>query len=290
MRQRSQKFEQRQNMTRSTYEIFHYNEPMKTDVEVHNHDFYEIFFLISGNISYWMEGQIYKPAPGDILLIDPMTLHRPIITQDDRTYERIVLWINKSYLSHYTDNGIDLSHCFEKTIESHRRLLRPSSVHKADLNEKLGNLINEYYSEAYGASLYADSLFLQIMIELNRLASISAKKPEKHSETSLVVSRLLEYIGEHFTDNITLDMLSEHFFVSKYYLSHEFSKETGTSIYRYIMLKRLVKAKQMLQNNFSATETAIQCGFKDYTSFYRAFKSEYGINPKEYTQAQSQNN
>ncbi|MBR6649827.1 MAG: helix-turn-helix domain-containing protein [Clostridia bacterium] len=284
MRQKSQKFDNRQNMTRTTYEVFHYNEPMKNNVEVHNHDFYEIFILISGNISYWMEGNIYKPKPGDILLIDPMTLHRPIVDQNEPNYERIVLWINKNYLASYVEKGTELSNCFEKAVENKRRLIRPTPLQKADLTEKLSNLIKEYYSHDYGSSLYADSIFLQVMIELNRLSSYSAKKPEKQNESSSLVTGLLEYIGENFVEDISLDILSERFFVSKYHLSHEFSKETGTSIYRYIMLKRLSKAKQMLQSDFTSAETAIQCGFKDYTSFFRAFKSEYGISPKAYSE------
>jgi len=283
MRQRSQKFDSRQNMTRSSYEVFHYNEPPKNDVEVHNHDFYEIFFLISGNISYWMEGKIYKPEPGDILLIDPMTLHRPIIPKDDPTYERIVLWINKSYLADYTDNGIDLSACFHKPDVNRTNLLRPSSLNRAVITEKMGNLVKEYYSESYASSLYSDSLLLQIMIELNRISSNSAKNPEKQSGSSLLVSKVLEFIGAHYNEELSLDILADHFFVSKYHLSHEFSRETGSSIYRYITLKRLVEAKQLLQDRVPASEVAIQCGFKDYTGFFRAFKGEYGISPREYT-------
>ena len=282
MRQRSQKFDSRQNMTRSNYEVFHYNEPPKNDVEVHSHDFYEIFFLINGNISYWMEGEVYNPAPGDILLIDPMTLHRPIISKDNKTYERIVIWINKSYLDNFKENELDLSFCFQKSIESQKKLLHPSSMQKSKLTEKLSSLINEYYSDSYGSSLYSDSLLLQVMIELNRLVSNNAQKPIRQHGTSTLVSQILDYIGKNYREEISLDSLAEHFFVSKYHLSHEFSKETGTSLYRYIMLKRLIEAKQLLQQNITAGEAAIKCGFNDYSSFFRAYKSEYGISPREY--------
>ncbi len=279
MRQRSQRFDSRQDMLRQSYEVFHYSDSLQNEVEVHNHDFYEVFFFLGGNISYWMEGQIYHPEPGDILLIDPMTLHRPIISKDDPTYERIVMWISKSYLESFNTDELTLTACFRGT-ETH--LLHPSSVQRADITEKFGNLVREYYSGDYGASLYAEGLFMQIMVELNRLA-ISASKPHETEHSSPLVSRVLEYIGEHFNENLSLDGLAEEFFISKYHLSHEFSHAVGTSVYRYIMLKRLTAAKQMLLDDVAPGEVYLRCGFKDYTSFFRAFKAEFGISPRDFS-------
>lgn len=278
MRQRIQHFDLRQNMNCSGYEIFHYNEPLINDVEIHSHDFYEIFFLLGGDISYWIEGEIFHPKEGDILLIDPMTLHRPIISADKPAYERIVMWIEKNYLDNFSSDGIQLSSCFGNKASC---LLHPNSSQRAELTEKFGNLIREYYSDEYGASLYADGLFLQIMVELNRteMKTSKAKAPES---SSALVTRVVEYISEHFDESISLDGLAEKFFVSKYHLSHEFSSSVGTSVYRYIMLKRLSAAKRMLMNKAAPSEVYLKYGFMDYTSFFRAFKAEYGISPKDF--------
>lgn len=276
MRQKIQPFDARQNMNCSTYEIFHYNEPMKNEVTVHNHDFYEIFFLLDGNISYWMEGEIYHPLAGDIILIDPMTLHRPIISAAGPSYERLVMWIGKSYLDSFSLNGMRLSACFDHKSSY---ILHPNSSQRADLTEKFGALVREYYSDEYGASLYADGLFLQIMVELNRIGMITSK-PQITENSSPLVSKVVEYIGAHFNEDLSLNSLAAHFFVNKYHLSHEFSNNVGISVYRYIMLKRLTVAKQMLMENNSPGEVCLKCGFKDYTSFFRAFKAEYGISPR----------
>jgi len=69
--------------------------------------------------------------------------------------------------------------------------------------------------------------------------------------------------------------------VSKYHLSHEFSSIVGTSVYRYIMLKRLLIAKQMLSSGISPGAVCINCGFGDYANFFRAFKAQYGISPRD---------
>lgn len=279
MRQKTQRFNVRQNMQCNTFEIFHYNEPAETEVKVHNHDFYEVFFLIDGDISYWLEGEIYKPQKGDVIFIDPVTLHRPIIPPDTTSYERIVLWIDKSYLDSISTDKINLSECFENKSSY---LLHPNSSQRAELTEKFGNLVREYYSDDYGASLYADGLFLQIMIELNRMR-ISADKPYVSKDTSPLVLQVVEYISEHFSENLSLDGLAEKFYVSKYHLSHEFSNNVGISVYKYIMLKRLTAAKRMLMENVSPGEAYLRCGFKDYTNFFRAFKAEYGISPRDYS-------
>ena len=62
MRQKTQHFDIRQTMQCSKYEIFHYNEPAATEVKIHNHDFYEVFFLLDGDISYWMEDELSLTA------------------------------------------------------------------------------------------------------------------------------------------------------------------------------------------------------------------------------------
>ncbi len=279
MRQRIQRFNLRQNMSCTKYEIFHYNESMENEVEVHNHDFYEIFFLLGGNISYWMEGEIYHPREGDILLIDPMTFHRPIISANEPAYERIVMWIEKSYLDSFSFNGVRLSSCFDNKASY---LLHPNSSQRAELTENFGNLVREYYSDEYGASLYSDGLFLQIMVELNRI-NMKTSKSQTAETTSSLIAKVVEYIGDHFNENLSLEGIAEKFFVSKYYLSHEFSSHVGTSVYRYIILKRLTAAKRMLMNNMAPGEVYLKCGFKDYTGFFRAFKAEYGISPRDFS-------
>ena len=81
-------------------------------------------------------------------------------------------------------------------------------------------------------------------------------------------------------DFLTLEKLAAACYVSKYYLSHTFTKEVGVSIYRYILLRRLLLARQLLAAGEPAGTVCRSCGFTDYTSFYRAFRSEYGISPK----------
>ena len=116
------------------------------------------------------------------------------------------------------------------------------------------------------------------MVQLNRIA-LHTQPQEEETAVSHLVDQVLHYIGRHINEELTLDGLAERFFVSKYHLSHTFTKEVGVSLHRYITLRRLLMARQLLSTGIPAGQASSACGFTDYTSFYRAFKAEYGISP-----------
>ena len=110
-------------------------------------------------------------------------------------------------------------------------------------------------------------------------------QPQRRS--SGLIRKVLAYIEAHGQEPLSLDELAGQFYVSKYYLSHEFSRETGVSVYRYIMMKRLLSAKRLLSEGMPAGEVCYRCGFRDYAGFYRAFKAEYGISPKVFAASEN---
>ena len=242
MRERSQRFDPRQTMQTDTFEVFHYKEPRPDTVEVHHHDFYEVYFLMGGHVEYWVEGRILRPIAGDLLLINPMELHRPMVHPDSPTYERIVLWINKAYLEGLTEDG-QLSRCFDPSLPN---LIRPTAAERTALTAWLSNLVRESYSRDFCSEYSAFGIFLQFMVQLNRMALHTDATQEDSQELSPLVQNILHHITEHIHEELSLESLAKEFFVSKYYLSHSFNSVVGTSVHRYITLKRLIHAKQML--------------------------------------------
>ena len=110
MRERAQLFDPRQVMGRDSFEVFHYREPRPVGVDVHHHDFYEVYYLLDGQVDYWVDGKVLRMQPGQLLLINPQELHRPIIGGEGQNYERIVLWIDKTFLETIA-SGV-LGRCF----------------------------------------------------------------------------------------------------------------------------------------------------------------------------------
>ncbi len=275
MQRKPQGFDPRQDMNCDSYEIFHYLDIKTRHMEVHFHNFYEVFLFLDGDVDYWVEGSVYHLKSGDILLINPTELHKPLPKEETNTYERIVLWVDTNYLS--TIEGGILKKCFEQD----KKLYRLSSAERKELLPLFDKLVNEYHKNDFGSKSYAYGILLQLLTEINRLSISRISASYEKYITSTFISDVLSYIGEHYSENLSLDDIASHFFVSKYYLSHEFKKSVGTSIHRYIILKRLNIAYSMLSSGASPTEVSHLCGFKDYTNFFRNFKTEYGISPKE---------
>lgn len=280
MQSQTQSFQTRQNMENNTFEIFRYRDPKPEGVAVHHHDFYEIYFFLSGEVEYRVEGKTYLLKPGDLLLINPRELHQPIV-KPDCVYERIVLWIDKAYIESFGEDESALTKCFDIQSPTHTNMLRPTGIKRTAITELLEKLINESYGDDYGNELSATGVFLQLMVEINRLALQKEGNAEPVKDTMLV-TKVLSFINEHYNEDLSLENISRKFFVSKYHLSHEFTRSVGTSVYRYIMLKRLLNAKELLSRGVAPGVVYHKCGFQDYANFYRAFKAEYGVSPKEF--------
>lgn len=278
---RHERFDGRQTMKNNTFEVFRYKDNYPKEVALHHHDFYEIYFFLSGNVQYNIENRSYLLTPGDVLLISPMELHQPMFAQEHRTYERIVLWIDKRYLDSLSLPGQELHSCFDTASPNHTNLLRPEGVSRQYLQFLLEQLMAELYKDDPYREVAALAYLVQVLIQLNRLSLQSRRVGQVHVRETAVYN-ILGYINDHFSEDLTLDFLANKFFVSKYHLSREFQRLVGTSVHRYIVQKRLVMAKQMLSQGLPSSEVYQHCGFGDYSNFYRAFKQEYQISPKDY--------
>ena len=244
-----------------------------TEVPLHHHDFYEIYYFLGGHVEYLVEGRSYRLEPEDILLISPRELHRPNVAPNE-TYERIVLWIAADWLADIDTGETPFRGCFE----AGHNLLHGAHTPAAPL---LRQLAAEFTSPRTGSNLYARGLLFQLMAELLRLAEGSAPAEDAEREESPLITQVMRYLGEHYREEISLDELSERFYVSKYYLSHLFSRSVGTGVYRYVLLKRLQHAKEQLSNGKTPGEACRESGFQDYANFYRSFRAVYGLSPQD---------
>ena len=281
MATKHQRFDIRQTMHNQTFEIFRYKDAYLKEVALHHHDFYEVYFFLSGNVQYNIESRSYLLTPGDVLLISPMELHQPMFGSEQREYERIVLWIDKQFLEGFSLPEESFASCFDTGSPNHTNLLRPEGVSRQFLTFLFEQLISESSSEEPYQEICSLSYLSQILVLLNRLALKQRGENPVAAPDSTVYS-VLGYINEHYSETLSLDDLANRFFISKYHLAREFQRLVGTSVHRYIVQKRLVMAKQMLSQGMPSSEVYQHCGFGDYSNFYRAFKAEYQISPKDY--------
>ncbi|MGI6578024.1 MAG: AraC family transcriptional regulator [Eubacteriales bacterium] len=270
-------------MLSENYEIFHYKDSYLKDVALHHHDFFELYFFISGDVSYTIESRNYKLHPGDILLISPQELHQPIIDQK-KPYERIVLWINCNYLKKLSTEKSDLTRCFDSDLKDRTNLLRLDPENLKAVRTQFVELLAETNNQKPYSDLICHCLLVQLVAELNRQFINYTGHFETETSLGGVMNDIVNYINKHHTESLSLDFLSQEFYISKYHMSREFMRHFGISIHKYITKKRLITAKQLLSDGIAPSEVCTKCGFSDYANFYRAFRSEYGISPRDFVE------
>lgn len=261
------------------FKIFHINDRQRKDFAFHYHDFNKIIILLSGNINYCIEGKNYSLKPYDIVLVNAGEIHRPSVL-DNSSYERIIIYVSTQFLNNYKGADYDLSYCLERAKKEHSNVLRIPSIDRSKLYQVCLELEHSFSDQAYAKELYQRILFLEFMIQLNRTAIANHISYIDSVSGDSKLLQIINYINEHLLDEITIDSLAEHFYLSRYYLMHFFKEETGYTIGNYITEKRLLLAKNLVQNGSSITEACYQSGFKNYSSFSRAFKKAFNTVPK----------
>lgn len=267
----------------SDFKIFYITDTEKKEFEFHYHDFYKLLILISGNISYIIEGKHYELHPYDTLLVNAGEIHKPIVN-DDTPYERIIAYISSSFFDSYRTEEYDLFHCFQKTQNTHSNLIRSKQLSDTPLYQSVLDLTESFHTHTYAAALFQEIKFIEYMILLNHSIinnEITYKKAVTKNETVL---RIMHYINTHLTETLSIDVIAGHMFLNRSYLMHLFKSETGYTIGNYITEKRLFLAKRYIQGGMSVTNACYKSGFKNYSSFYHAFTKRYDFLPKDSTE------
>ena len=277
-------FDPRQKMLSPDFEVVHKWDTDLKEVEVHHHDFYEVNFLVSGDVTYVIESRVYHVKPGQMLIINPRELHQVYIRPDSAPYERYMLWIAPSLLQGLSSPQTDLCRCFDMTRPHYANLLYLPSEQRRIIPGIFESLLEEQAKSTYGSDLLQRNLLTELMIHVNRLADLPNDNTAD-SKNNTMVARVIDYINAYYQEPLSLDLLAERFFVSKYHLSHEFNRQMGTGIYQYIQKKRLLIARQLMLEGQKPTEVYAPCGFGDYAAFFRAFKKIYGMSPRDYVRS-----
>lgn len=261
------------------FRIFHNMDEQKKVFNFHYHDFNKIMIFLRGNINYSIEGKNYLLKPYDIVLVNAGEIHKPTIL-DDSTYERIIIYVSPQFIDSYKEADYDLNYCFKRAKTEHSNVLRIHSMDKSKLYQVCLELEHSLHNNDFANELYQKILFLEFMIQLNRTAISNRINYQDSDMANAKLLQILDYINEHLAEDITIDKLSAEFYLNRYYLMHFFKEGTGYTIGNYITEKRLLYAKSLVQKGSSLTEACFESGFKNYSTFSRAFKKAFNTMPK----------
>lgn len=270
---------------KNDFEYFHIKDKKSLEFDFHYHDFNKIIIFISGNVTYLIEGKAYKLKPWDILLVGSNEIHKPLI-EEGGTYERIILWVNSSFLTQHNSKECNLLTCFEIAAMQKFNLMRLNPDALSEIKYILFQLEKACYHEGFGKNILKNALFIQFIVSINRaFLARDLEKEIKDVEYDENIVALLNYINDNLSEELTIEELSLKFYMNKYYLMHKFKKQTGYTLHNYILQKRLILASSLIKKGIPITEVYIESGFSDYSNFIRAFKSMFGLPPKKYYKA-----
>lgn len=276
----------RQCMDTHTFAFAHlYNDEKAMDM--HIHDCYEIYYSISGGKQFLIDNYFYDISNGDIFLINQFESH--YLTQiDQQKHERIILSIDPEYLKQISTETTNLNHCFQ-----FRGTDMPHQLHLSQEEQtRFIYFIHKLRSNSgFGEDILDHATFLELMVFLNhafdKRCRASTEEESKAPGYHAQVDEILSYINTHISENLTLEELSAHFFLSSSYLCRIFKATTGTTINKYITAKRITISKSLLSQGYSVNEACEACGFNDYSNYLKAFTKAVGISPKKYAQFNS---
>ena len=257
------------------YRLFHLNDAQGTKTDYHYHEFCKILLLHSGSGGYMVEGLRYSLEPGDIVLIGSHCVHRPEF-EPGTPYERVILYISPEFLKNQSTGDCDLADCFSGSLG---HVLRPEKASRKLLFDLAHRLEKEMSASHYGSEILCNSLLLHLLVEIGRQRSSSGTAPNPVLPGNGRIQDILRYIDSHLAEDLSIDHLSEQFYISKYHMMRLFRRETGQSIHNYLSDRRLLYARDMIRSGISATESCFRAGFRSYSSFTRAYAKRFGTTP-----------
>lgn len=278
-------FHTRQYMVSKDFEIYYYNDRNLPKIALHSHNYYEFYLFVEGDVSIQIGKEVFPIKHGDILLVPPKILHRPIFHSQGTPYRRFIFWISQEYYHHLQQQSSDYTYLIDYVQTSKNYIFHNDKISFNAIHSKILRLLEEIHFQYFGQNTKISLCVNDLILSLNRQI-YEQNHPSKPSEEVDLFQHLTEYIEEHLDENLSLDAIASEFFVSKYYIAHIFKSNLGMSIHQYITKKRLTLCREAILGKASITEVYQMFGFGDYSSFYRAFKKEYGISPKDYRDMQ----
>lgn len=260
----------------------HLDSPYGANKDFHFHDNYELFLFLSGNATVFVEQSQYLLEPGNLLIFNSQEIHKSG-NLNGASYERVNIHFHPSLLHPFIGCNTNLLECFENRPTGLYNITLLDNEKKKEYLDLSLKLINVLNSQTFGKDIRLLTILAELLLITNDIFSHTNKTPA--TPFTGILSEVMAFIDENLANSLSLDSISSHLSISKYYLSHQFKKQTGSSLYHYILAKKIALAKNLLAKGHSVLDVCECTGFNDYNNFIRTFKNYTGYPPGQYKKA-----
>ena len=241
----------------------------------HFHNHLEIYYLVSGERYLYIRGRTYHITAGDLAVISGNIVHQAS-TISSPVHERIILEVYPPMLRQMLE--------LEQAFTDLYGVLHLKGLQQQEVQALIYSLMDEMKQQSYGYQWVVRCKLIQLLIFILReLGTQHSPVPVTSGPREQKMREIAQYISRHPDQKITLDWLSEQFYVSKYHLCRTFKDITGFTLSEYINISRITKAKELLlTTNSSVTDIASEVGYESSTHFGKVFKQYLGQSPLSY--------
>lgn len=247
----------------------------------HFHESYELYYLISGDQTFFIKDRTYRIKSGDFIFINTGEIHR-VVDIGSPVRERISLTFGQRFFDYFM-NDISNMHLMSP-YDTQTTLMHLESPDQEFIQGVLFKMMEECKHERPGYVLYMKVLMMELLIHLSRL--LNQNTPSEYRYPSSVhkkISDIVRYINKHYYEDITLTSISHDFSISPYYLSRVFKEVTNFSFTEYLNSIRIRESKHLLKDTqLNITQISKKVGYLTPTRFGKVFKDFIGLPPSRY--------
>lgn len=267
------------------YHFFYLEDQKEMFFDYHYHTFHKCLIILEGDIKYVVEGREYHLTKDSIIWIPSFEAHK-IQVSGKVKYKRIVVYLSEELMAL-------ISPSLHKSIKNMGKIYDNSVQMTREASYVLQQIFNECSFTIQETSGVDQALnkFLEFMNWMNIYFQMIRKQEKDNSNSNIknfkhlaAMEKAIIYIKEHKREELKIDDIANHLFLSKYYFMRKFKEEVGITVHQYIIAQRLVDARNLMKQGESLTTIAYTVGFKDYSTFSRAFKKTYHKSPREFQQ------
>ena len=242
---------------------------------MHMHNKWELYFLISGQRRYFMGHSIYDISPGNVVIVPSMQLHRTVFL-GNKGFDRYVIYFPQEYIHQF----IALVGCEGSDILNNGGCFQLPRNIVWQIQKSFKQLEQEFSTADQWTQPSASQILGSILLSIMRHGK---QKDTCQDKTANHIQTVARYISEHYASQMTLEDAAQVAHMEKTYFSKQFKALTGFGFLEYLTQTRIRAAEQLLtETDLSIVDIAELAGFSSSNYFGDVFRRYNGISPTAY--------